>query len=183
MAGSIHIGVFSCMKSIYRTEGIRAFYRSFSTQLLMNVPFQSLHFMVYEYMQNLTNRTRVYNPSAHIISGAVAGGVAAAVTNPLDVCKTLLNTQEASVLSSRNKSEIKGMRTAFLTIYNMRGFRGYMQGVRARVIYQMPSTAICWSVYEFFKHNILKSPSENYLKDNKLTTSEDMNRNTIALKL
>ena len=27
------------------------------------------------------------------MSGAVAGAIAAAVTNPLDVCKTLLNTQ------------------------------------------------------------------------------------------
>ena len=27
-----------------------------------------------------------------------------------------------------------------------------LQGMAARIIYQAPSTAICWSVYEFFKH-------------------------------
>jgi len=26
-----------------------------------------------------------------------------------------------------------------------------LQGMSARVLYQMPSTAICWSIYEFFK--------------------------------
>ena len=30
---------------------------------------------------------------AHLIAGCTAGALAAAITNPLDVCKTLLNTQ------------------------------------------------------------------------------------------
>lgn len=63
----------------------------------MNVPFQSLHFVSYEFCQNITNPDRSYNPSAHMVSGAIAGGVAAALTTPLDVCKTLLNTQEGPV--------------------------------------------------------------------------------------
>ncbi len=32
-----------------------------------------------------------------MISGAFAGGIAAALTTPLDVCKTLLNTQQGQV--------------------------------------------------------------------------------------
>lgn len=30
----------------------------------------------------------------------------------------------------------------------------------ARVLYQMPSTAICWTVYEFFKFAITKREAE-----------------------
>lgn len=30
-------------------------------------------------------------------------------------------------------------------------------GMRARIVYQMPSTAICWSTYEFFKYFISRS--------------------------
>lgn len=33
-----------------------------------------------------------YNPQSHIISGGLAGALAAAARHPLDVCKTLLNT-------------------------------------------------------------------------------------------
>ena len=59
----------------------------------MNVPFQCVHFIVYEAMQNATNPERVYNPMGHVVSGGVSGALAAAITTPLDVCKTLLNTQ------------------------------------------------------------------------------------------
>lgn len=143
--------MFSAIKSIYRTEGPAAFYRSYTTQLTMNIPYQSLHFVIYEAMTELTNRDRLYNPSAHIISGGVAGGVASAFTNPLDVCKTLLNTQEASALNYTRRSAVTGLYDAGCMIYSCCGLRGFMQGVQARVLYSMPSTAIAWSVYEFFK--------------------------------
>lgn len=82
-----------CAIKVYRAEGIAAFYRSYGTQLAMNVPFQCVHFIVYEAMQNATNPERTYNPMGHVISGGVSGALAAAFTTPLDVCKTLLNTQ------------------------------------------------------------------------------------------
>lgn len=30
--------------------------------------------------------------------------------------------------------------------------RGFFKGLQARVLYQMPATAVCWSTYEFFKY-------------------------------
>lgn len=96
MSQSPYKSVMHCLLKTYKTEGIRAFYRSYTTQMTMNIPFQSVHFMVYEFAQRITNRDGVYNPPAHMLSGALAGATAAAVTTPLDVCKTLLNTQQGS---------------------------------------------------------------------------------------
>lgn len=62
----------------------------------------------------------MYNPTAHMLSGALAGGVASAITTPLDVCKTLLNTQQAV--------KPTGMIHAVKTIYRLRGFSGYFRG-------------------------------------------------------
>ena len=146
-----------CGKSVLRAEGMRAFYRSFTTQLTMNIPFQSTHFVCYEFMQDLLNKERQYHPLSHMVSGGTAGAVAAAITTPLDVCKTLLNTQERCALSQQNA--INGMVQAFKTIYQFRGFTGYFQGIRARIVYQVPSTAISWSVYEFFKYIITNRKS------------------------
>uniref|UniRef100_UPI0037E81387 mitoferrin-2-like n=1 Tax=Semicossyphus pulcher TaxID=241346 RepID=UPI0037E81387 len=181
MFNSPYRGVLDCMGSLLRQEGSAAFYRSYTTQLTMNVPFQALHFMTYEYLQELLNPHRQYNPSSHVVSGALAGAVAAAVTTPLDVCKTLLNTQEAQAIhviqtesataagavgaaTASGSRHISGLGEAFRTVYRMGGTPAFFKGVQARIIYQMPSTAISWSVYEFFKYIITKRQHERLLR-------------------
>ncbi|KAM9857210.1 mitoferrin-2-like [Aulostomus maculatus] len=183
MFNSPYRGVLDCVGSTLRQEGPAAFYRSYTTQLTMNVPFQALHFMTYEYLQELLNPHRQYNPSSHVVSGALAGALAAAATTPLDVCKTLLNTQEAQTIhviqaeaatpagavgaataSAPGSRHISGLGEAFRTVYRMGGVPAFFKGVQARVIYQMPSTAISWSVYEFFKYIITKRQHERRLR-------------------
>ena len=160
MYNSVHKTCLSCAKTVWHQEGIRAFYRSYITQLTMNVPFQALHFMFYELCQDYLNHDRVYNPKSHVLSGGIAGAVAAATTTPLDVCKTLLNTQE-SCAGTKGTATINGLAMAIKTVYRFRGFRGYFQGVTARIVYVMPGTAISWSVYEFFKYVITKRQGVN----------------------
>ncbi|XP_034937103.1 mitoferrin-2 isoform X2 [Chelonus insularis] len=145
MYNSPYTNVLNCIHHIYKTEGVFAFYRSYTTQLAMNVPFQSIHFIAYEFGQTVLNPDHQYNPTAHMVAGGMAGAVAAAVTTPLDVCKTVLNTQQGGV-------QIQGMVHAFKTVYRFAGIQGYFRGLNARIIYQMPATAICWSTYEFFKY-------------------------------
>lgn len=154
MYNSPYRNVMTCITNIYRKEGIYAFYRSYTTQLAMNVPFQMIHFMSYEIAQVFTNPDHTYNPIAHMVSGALAGAVAAAVTTPLDVCKTLLNTQSGV--------QVQGMTDAIKTIYRYGGLRGYFRGLNARVLYQMPATTICWSTYEFFKYILHKKQGDGH---------------------
>ncbi|KZC07995.1 PREDICTED: mitoferrin-2 [Dufourea novaeangliae] len=154
MYNSPYQSVTACIKNVYQNEGAKAFYRSYTTQLAMNVPFQMIHFMTYEVAQAFTNPQHIYNPIAHVESGALAGAVAAAVTTPLDVCKTLLNTQ--------NGVHARGMIDAFKKVYAHSGIRGYFRGLNARIIYQMPATAICWSTYEFFKYILQEKQDDGY---------------------
>lgn len=161
MYNSPYRGLVDCVRTVTRAEGVGAFYRSYSTQLTMNIPFQAVHFITYELMQEQLNPGRRYHPGSHIVSGALAGAVSAAITTPLDVCKTLLNTQENVALSSMNISgHLSGMANAFRTVYRLGGLAAFFKGVQARVIYQMPSTAIAWSVYEFFKYFLTKQQLE-----------------------
>lgn len=150
MYKSPYRGIFHCMSSVYQKEGLSAFYRSYTTQLTMNIPFQVVHFVTYEFQQDIFNQTRGYYPLSHMLSGAGAGVLAAASTNPLDVAKTFLNThQQSRTLYSEER--VHGMLGAVAKIYQTAGVRGFFRGVTARVVYQAPSTAVCWSVYEFFK--------------------------------
>ncbi|XP_065211678.1 mitoferrin-1 [Planococcus citri] len=150
MFNSPYSSIAECIRKVYGQEGFRAFYFSYTTQLVMNLPFQSLHFMTYEFCQSITNHERRYNPPAHMISGAIAGGIAAAITTPLDVCKTLLNTQQGQV-------KVTGLLEAVGVVYRLGGFLGFFRGLQARVLYQIPSTAICWSTYEFLKYVLNRS--------------------------
>ena len=151
LPGNKYKGAFHCAKQVLTNEGLWAFYRSYTTQLTMNIPFQVLHFVSYEFLQEMLNPARQYDPKSHVISGALAGAIAASATTPFDVAKTLLNTwpQEKSL---SHEKKVQGIANALMKIYETGGLRGYFRGVNARVLYQMPSTAICWSVYEFFKY-------------------------------
>jgi len=108
-------------------------------------------FGTYERVQQMVNPQKEYRPWVHFAAGAIAGSVASSVTMPFDNCKTLLNTQEPAVLQLTKKNEVRGIWNAVKTIYRMAGFRGFFHGLTPRVLYQAPSTAISWSVYEFFK--------------------------------
>lgn len=89
----------------------------------------------------------------HIVAGAGAGACAAALSNPLDVAKTLLNTQESSVVHEMSgRQHVSGMMLAMRTIYRQSGPKGYTKGLQARILYQMPATATTWSIYELLKY-------------------------------
>ena len=101
--------------------------------------------MTYEACQKKLNPSRAYDPLAHALSGAAGGALAAAATTPLDVCKTVLNTQERAAPAT-------GLWDAAAHVLRASGPRGVLKGVQARVLYQMPAAAICWLTYESFKH-------------------------------
>ncbi|CAD7084895.1 unnamed protein product [Hermetia illucens] len=154
MYNSSYRSVLQCTRGIYRNEGFAAFYRSYSTQLIMNLPYQAIHFTTYEFFQNMLNKERKYDPLVHMMAGAAAGATASAFTTPLDVVKTLLNTQETGFT--------RGMSEAIRQIYRMAGPLGFFKGLGARVLYAMPATAICWSTYEFFKFTLCGRSNEDY---------------------
>jgi solute carrier family 25 iron transporter 28/37 len=152
--GSTFPSAYQCGKSVLRAEGISAFYASYPTTLMMTIPFQTIYFPTYEYLGKTLNPSGKYDPKTHIISGGLAGGIAALSTTPLDVVKTVLQTRG----TDSTISEISGMSQAMRAIYRESGgFKGFFKGAIPRVIAHMPSTAICFLTYESIKHFIVSS--------------------------
>ncbi|KAG2121190.1 mitochondrial carrier domain-containing protein [Suillus cothurnatus] len=141
--------VFTALQVVYRKEGLAAFYVSYPTTLTMSIPFTAVQFTVYEHMKKLLNPSGDYSPVTHMIAGGMAGGVAAGVTTPLDVVKTLLQTRGTS--HDHEIRRVGGMLDALRIIWRRDGIRGFGRGMSPRVLTHMPSNALCWLSYEFFK--------------------------------
>ncbi|KAG8929176.1 Fe(2+) transporter [Tulasnella sp. 418] len=141
--------VFTCARTVYKNEGLAAFYVSYPTTITMTIPFTAVQFTVYEYFKEVLNPSGVYSPLTHVASGAAAGAVAAAVTTPLDVAKTLLQTRGTS--ADPEIRHARGMGDAFRIIWKRNGIKGFSRGLTPRVLTHMPSNALSWLSYEFFK--------------------------------
>ncbi|KAI1986907.1 Fe(2+) transporter [Ophidiomyces ophidiicola] len=147
--GSTHRTIWQCARTVYATEGMRAFYVSYPTTLCMTIPFTATQFIAYESTSKIMNPSKKYDPLTHCVAGALAGAVAAAVTTPLDVIKTVLQTRGLAEDAEARTS--RGLFNAAALIKKQYGWSGFFRGMRPRIIATMPSTAICWTSYEMAK--------------------------------
>lgn len=140
--GSVHKTITQCARTVYRTEGLHAFYVSYPTTLCMTVPFTATQFVAYESLSKVMNPKKEYDPFTHCIAGGLAGAFAAGLTTPLDVIKTLLQTR--GLAQDTEIRSAQGLFNAAAIIKRQFGWRGFLRGMRPRIISTMPSTAICW---------------------------------------
>jgi solute carrier family 25 iron transporter 28/37 len=172
MFDSPYTGVFDCMRKTLSKEGIYAFYASYPTTVLLNIPYMTVNFVTYETLQTLLLTT----PDEHstwkdIVSGAGGGALGGIVSTPLDVVKTRLQLQSEGLLpdivshSSANANtsstsaghrKLMGLSEMVRHIHNESGISGFTRGWQARMMLFTPSAAICWTAYEFMKRTLLK---------------------------
>jgi len=160
--------VYDCACAMFRQEGPRAFMLSYPTTLLMNVPYALVMGTSNEAIRNALNPGEEYSLSTYIAAGAGSGMIAAAVTNPLDVVKTRLQTQhlrfanlEDIVKAETSANQLPcprqpirytGMLQAARTLLAEEGAAIFARGMQARMLIHAPSVAICWTTYESVKH-------------------------------
>lgn len=132
---------------IYRTEGMKSFFISYPTTLILSIPFAALNFGIYEFSSDYLNPDQIYNPMIHCVSGGISGAFAAAVTTPLDCIKTVLQTKSIQNANS--------MISAAKGLYNQNGLSAFARGLKPRVVFNVPATAISWTAYEMAKAYLL----------------------------
>nr|GMD14061.1 mitoferrin-like [Ipomoea batatas]GMD17347.1 mitoferrin-like [Ipomoea batatas] len=153
LSSSPYKGVMDCMRVVFREEGIRAFYASYKTTVLMNAPYTAVHFATYEAAKKGLLEVSPESASderliVHATAGAAAGTSAALFTTPLDVVKTQLQCQGVCGCDRFRSSSI---RDVLKTIVKKDGYSGLMRGWIPRMLFHAPAAAICWSTYEAAK--------------------------------
>ncbi|XP_031486374.1 uncharacterized protein LOC116254883 isoform X2 [Nymphaea colorata] len=98
LKSSPYRGVVDCISRIMREEGLKGFYASYKTTVVMNAPFTAVHFTTYEAAKRALMEVSPGGVSeerllVHVTAGVAAGALAGVVTTPLDVVKTRLQCQ------------------------------------------------------------------------------------------
>jgi len=148
-------GLVDCVRTVIKYEGFRALYASYTTTLLMNIPYNAVYFASYESLRTVLKRGKEseFDIWAHLLAGAGAGSFAAALTNPFDVAKTRLQTQ------GDTGKRYTGMVNTLATIWQEEGKGGFLRGLKPRVALHSTSAAICWMTYEYVKFALNKFTS------------------------
>jgi hypothetical protein len=93
-----------------------------------------------------------------MITGSLAGGIAGAITTPLDVMKTLLQTQQTDKPTTTPKlleppvKHYSGILDGMIWNYKNQGLAGLFRGIGPRVFWTSLQSAIMFVVYEQFLH-------------------------------
>lgn len=181
-------GTLNCLACVSKSEGIGALYRSMPITLFMNIPFNSVLVAANEHFKRLLGlRQDVPAEEArsnlpwYFFSAGCSGALAAALTQPLDVVKTRLQTQDvlahqastaippqcskASAMegapqcrreeATRIAPRYKGFAACVTDIFKSEGPHGFFRGMLPRMFYSAPSAAMCWGTYEVLK-NVLR---------------------------
>lgn len=131
-----------------QSEGLRGFYRGYTSTVMREIPFSIIQFPLWEFMKSTWSEKSGQPITAwqSSICGAIAGGTSAAITTPLDVVKTRIILAE------------KGSRVASGNIFYVlkhvaqeRGLRGLFSGIVPRVIWISIGGSVFLGVYEKVK--------------------------------
>lgn len=146
-------GLIGSLRTIYKEEGPRGFFRGYPTGLLTVPCFWSIYFSVYaqskSYLGQHVLTAPAHQPAVHMlaaVSGAVATDVA---TNPLWVVRTRLISQHMH-REDRGMPKYTGTLQAFQSIIRTEGFFALYKGLGASLL-GTSHVAVQFPLYEYLK--------------------------------
>jgi solute carrier family 25 S-adenosylmethionine transporter 26 len=144
----------AAMRGIYKESGVRGLTAGWGAGLLLDMSFSGTQFLLYEQFKRMVKRKVKRDPTAMetLLCGCVSGGIAAAITNPLDVIVSRIQCQDAN----------RGYGTKMSTVFKATVAEGPIalwRGTLPRVAQIAPLSALSFAVYETMRR---------YLKDTAL---------------
>lgn len=138
-------GIEIC-RDIYSREGFWAFWRGNGASCLHRFPYSGIAFLVQDVSSRMLSQSRSFPTSAvDFTSGAIAGGVAACLTYPLDIIRLRLSTQTGP------RPAHCGICDTVNKIAWEQGARGFYRGLFPTLIHVVPSFAINFQVFGSLK--------------------------------
>lgn len=136
---------------IVEKDGVLGLYKGYAATLLRNLPAGILSYSSFEYLKGfLLGRTgnAYLEPGQSVLCGALAGGISAVVTTPLDVVKTRLMTE---VQGEGRRKILENVREILVE----EGWAGLGRGIGPRVLHSACFSAIGYFAFETARFVIL----------------------------
>jgi solute carrier family 25 phosphate transporter 23/24/25/41 len=139
-------------RDIYTRDGLSALWRGNGASCLHRFPYSGITFFVQDAASRSLAESPTFPTSAvDFTSGALAGGVAACLTYPLDVVRLRLSTQTGP------RPEHCGICDTINRIAREQGARGFYRGLFPTLIHVVPSFAINFQVFGSLKQRYKSS--------------------------
>ncbi|KAL5293093.1 SLC25A26 family protein [Megaselia abdita] len=145
MFASSEQSAFKILYNSVKAEGVRkGMYRGFGSTIMREIPFSFIQFPLWEYFKsNWTEVTgTALTPVSVALCGAIAGGISAGITTPLDVAKTRI------MLSHQVGGKRLGVFKILSGIYKEKGVQGIFAGFTPRVLWITLGGAIFFGFYD-----------------------------------
>ncbi|XP_072239597.1 mitochondrial glycine transporter B-like isoform X2 [Leuresthes tenuis] len=136
-----YVSVAGALRSMYKTEGIRALFSGLTATLLRDAPFSGIYVMFYSQAKRALPpevTSAPYAPLVNFSCGVVAGIMASLATQPADVVKTHIQISPSHWSTA----------DAVSYIYKEHGMRGFFRGAVPRSLRRTLMAAMAWTVYE-----------------------------------
>lgn len=122
MGNKSQSGALQILWTAYKTEGLRkGLYRGFGSTIMREIPFSLIQFPLWEFFKQQWQPVTGLDstPFTVALCGAVAGGISAGLTTPLDVVKTrIMLAEQNSAIRKLSIPKVLG------SIYHEKGIQG-----------------------------------------------------------
>lgn len=149
---NMQLGKYSSVKQaiqdIYKSNGFSGLYRGYFVTVLREIPFGLIQYPLYEFCKRKLKKGQELALKDIMKAGAIAGGISAFLTTPIDVVKTRIMT------SGEKTFDLRKFIPTFRNIYEHEGFKKLFSGVYIRVFYISVGGMIFFGTNEFLKSSL-----------------------------
>ncbi|KAG2173693.1 hypothetical protein INT43_005113 [Umbelopsis isabellina] len=156
-------GVIPTLTKMWKEEGLMGFLRGNGTNVVRIVPYSATQFAAYEQFKTMLmepGKTEL-DTARRLTAGALAGLVSVACTYPLDIVRTRLAVQSATLPgnaspTSTEKVKQPGIMRTMSAIYRTEGgVFGLYRGLWPTLLGVAPYVALNFQCYEVLKKHLL----------------------------
>ncbi|GAB5593389.1 hypothetical protein Unana1_08289 [Umbelopsis nana] len=158
-------GIVPTLTKMWREEGVMGFLRGNGTNVVRIIPYSATQFAAYEQFKTMLmepGKTEL-NTARRLTAGALAGLVSVACTYPLDIVRTRLAVQSATLSghTAATNTKLPGIMPTMIRIYrNEGGIFGLYRGLWPTLLGVAPYVALNFQCYEVLKMHLLPADRE-----------------------